>query len=136
MLVLTRRVSDQILVPALGITVEVLSIKGNVVKLGIQAPQEVRVLRGELAGTPPKSCQTTSLPLPTQSPGETSGKVKPVPNHELSQTSPLGGYLRKCNPPSSKKIAARTVTTKPVLFTSDDSAESVCETRSAYEVCI
>ena len=48
MLVLSRRSEEQIVFPELGITVEVLRIKGNVVRLGIKAPDSVRILRGEL----------------------------------------------------------------------------------------
>lgn len=49
MLVLSRRQNEQIAFPELGITVEVLRTKGGSVRLGISAPQDVRVLRGELA---------------------------------------------------------------------------------------
>jgi len=49
-LVLTRRRDEKIVLPGLGITVQVLSIKGNVVRLGIDAPPGVKVLREELVG--------------------------------------------------------------------------------------
>jgi carbon storage regulator CsrA len=49
MLVLTRREEQKIVFPTVGITVDVLRIKGNVVKIGIDAPQEVPVLRHEIA---------------------------------------------------------------------------------------
>jgi len=49
MLVLSRKQNDQILLPNLGVRVEILRIAGNSVRVGIQAPQSVRVLRGELA---------------------------------------------------------------------------------------
>jgi carbon storage regulator len=48
MLVLSRRVAEQICIPELGITLEVISIKGNTVRLGIDAPPEIRILRSEL----------------------------------------------------------------------------------------
>ncbi len=47
MLVLTRKNNDQIRI-ADDITVTVLRIKGNTVRLGIEAPANVRILRGEL----------------------------------------------------------------------------------------
>ena len=47
MLVLTRRV-DESLVIRDDIVVTVLSVEGDKVKLGIQAPPEVRILRQEL----------------------------------------------------------------------------------------
>jgi carbon storage regulator CsrA len=51
MLVLSRRPNEKIVLPDLGITVQVLAIRGNAVKIGIEAPHEVRVLRSELQGT-------------------------------------------------------------------------------------
>jgi carbon storage regulator CsrA len=49
MLVLSRRVDETIAVPEAGITVQVLRIDSNRVKIGIQAPDELGVLRGELS---------------------------------------------------------------------------------------
>ena len=49
MLVLSRRVNDTILFPDLGISIEILQLKGKSVRVGIDAPIEVKVLRGELA---------------------------------------------------------------------------------------
>ncbi len=50
MLVLSRKEDERILFPNLGITVEVLRVKGGNVRVGVDAPKSVRVLRGELAG--------------------------------------------------------------------------------------
>lgn len=47
MLVLSRKPTERILIGEL-ITVKVLSVSGNKVRLGIDAPAEVPVLRGEL----------------------------------------------------------------------------------------
>ena len=49
MLVLSRRESDKILFPSLGISVEVLRIQGNKARLGIEAPDDIPILRHELA---------------------------------------------------------------------------------------
>ncbi len=49
MLVIARRASDKFCFPNLGISVEVLRIKGKTVRLGIDAPDDVKVLRHELA---------------------------------------------------------------------------------------
>jgi carbon storage regulator CsrA len=48
MLVLSRRETDKVVFPTLGVSVEVLRIRGNVAKLGIDAPPEIPVLRHEL----------------------------------------------------------------------------------------
>ena len=48
MLVLTRRLHEKVVLPDLGITLEVIAIKPGVVRLGIDAPAEVTVLREEL----------------------------------------------------------------------------------------
>lgn len=48
MLVLSRRKNEEIIFPDLGITVEVVHVKGSTVRLGIKAPKEIRILRGEL----------------------------------------------------------------------------------------
>lgn len=48
MLVLTRREEQKIVFPTVGVTVEVLRIKGNVAKIGIDAPMNVPVLREEI----------------------------------------------------------------------------------------
>ncbi len=51
MLVLTRQLGESLLI---GDTVKivVLEARGNQIRLGIDAPSEVRVLRQELSGTP------------------------------------------------------------------------------------
>lgn len=48
MLVLSRRAEERIVFPELGISVIVKQVRGKTVTLGIDAPQEIRVLRGEL----------------------------------------------------------------------------------------
>ena len=47
MLVLTRRVDQEIIVGG-DIRLRVLSTRGNSVRLGIEAPEEIRIKRGEL----------------------------------------------------------------------------------------
>jgi carbon storage regulator CsrA len=56
MLVLSRRTKEKIVFPTLGITLEVCSVKGNNVRIGIDAPPSVPIVREELA----KSTQYTS----------------------------------------------------------------------------
>ena len=51
MLVLSRKANQEIVIGE-NIKVTILQVKGNTVRIGIEAPREVRVLRGEL---PPNS---------------------------------------------------------------------------------
>ncbi|MCA9258965.1 MAG: response regulator [Planctomycetales bacterium] len=48
MLVLSRGPQDKVVFPNLGITVEILRISGNRVRVGVDAPKDVRILRHEL----------------------------------------------------------------------------------------
>lgn len=48
MLVLSRRLREKLLFPSINASVQVISVKAGVVKLGIDAPPEVAVLRHEL----------------------------------------------------------------------------------------
>ena len=57
MLVLTRRESEKILFPSLGISVEVVKIQGRKTRLGINAPADIPVLRHECAV---KKCKISS----------------------------------------------------------------------------
>jgi len=47
MLVLTRKAQEQIQIGD-GITVTVIKVKGNTVRIGIDAPSDVKIIRGEL----------------------------------------------------------------------------------------
>lgn len=49
MLVLTRRVGEELVIGD-NIVVKVLDIKGNQVRIGIEAPKEVSVVRSEILG--------------------------------------------------------------------------------------
>jgi carbon storage regulator CsrA len=49
MLVLSRRADEKIVFPGLGISLTVLRVKGSVVKVGVDAPRQVKVLRDEVS---------------------------------------------------------------------------------------
>ena len=63
MLVLSRRLNEKVVLPGLGVTVQVVSVKPGVVRLGIEAPPEVQVLRAELLARPAPGVRVT-VPLP------------------------------------------------------------------------
>ena len=48
MLVLSRKKNESIFISE-NIRIEILKVSGNTVRIGIQAPRDVKVLRGELA---------------------------------------------------------------------------------------
>ncbi len=50
MLVLSRRENDRVLFPSLGISIQVVRLTSGRVSLGIQAPQQIQVIRQELHG--------------------------------------------------------------------------------------
>lgn len=64
MLVLSRKADQSVHFPNLGIKIEVLSINGKTVKVGIDAPREVAILRGELAKL--ESAQLTNEAIGSQ----------------------------------------------------------------------
>src|ERR1700730_18073859 len=48
MLVLSRKLNERIVLPTLNVVIEVAGVKGRTVRLGIDAPKEVPVLRAEI----------------------------------------------------------------------------------------
>jgi carbon storage regulator len=59
MLVLSRKIGEKLVIDG-NITVELVKVQGNRITLGIAAPSDVKVLRGELAHQKPKT-QTVEL---------------------------------------------------------------------------
>lgn len=55
MLVLSRKVGEQICVPQFDIVLTVLEVRGQRVRLGITAPQKVHVVRKELRARLPQN---------------------------------------------------------------------------------
>jgi carbon storage regulator CsrA len=48
MLVLSRRQGEKIVLPGLGVTIQVVAIKPGIVRIGIEAPPEIPILRQEI----------------------------------------------------------------------------------------
>jgi carbon storage regulator len=68
MLVLSRRPGEKLSIGN-GITLTVVVVKGHQVRVGIDAPEQVRILRGELAArqkVPPESNEPAETTLPEQ----------------------------------------------------------------------
>jgi carbon storage regulator CsrA len=64
MLVLSRGRNDKVVFPTLGISVEILRVAGNKVRLGIDAPQEVPVHRHEISEKMEANGETHTLKFP------------------------------------------------------------------------
>jgi carbon storage regulator CsrA len=62
MLVLSRGRNDKVVFPTLGITVEILRIEGRNVRLGIDAPKSVPIMRSEIADPLPEPAMETTSP--------------------------------------------------------------------------
>jgi carbon storage regulator CsrA len=75
MLVITRRPSDKIIFPKLGITIHVVRVEGRSVRMGIEAPRNVHVLRHELAEQ-----QQAIAPVVVQEPEAMTGLSHAVRN--------------------------------------------------------
>ncbi len=71
MLVLTRKTQQQIQIGD-KITITIVRVTGQSVRVGIQAPEEVRVVRGELLGTS-KPAKTSHVKGPTAAPTADAG---------------------------------------------------------------
>lgn len=65
MLVLSRKEDQKVTFPGLGISVQILRVRGSTVRLGVEAPVEVRIIREELSDGPdPPPLQTHVIRLP------------------------------------------------------------------------
>ena len=60
MLVLSRKIGEEIVMPDAGVTVTVVEIRGSRVKLGINAPPQIQIRRRELLDRECHSSQQTT----------------------------------------------------------------------------
>jgi len=118
MLVLTRKLQEQILIGE-NIRITVLRVKGNKVRIGIDAPTNVRVVRGELGrretcGPPPQPAGRPDEPS-AECPGEgnvtagtcaTAGSrrgtgLRPVVERVSQRCFPVAPALLNVNAPAT-----------------------------------
>ena len=90
MLVLTRKAQEKIQIGE-NITITVLRTKGKAVRLGIEAPDSVAVLRGELAARQAETdAQTAPAPttaVQTDAPAERNPNWQPAPSRSDNMVS-------------------------------------------------
>lgn len=96
MLVLTRKLQEQIRIGD-QVVITILQIRGQSVRVGIQAPRNVRVLRAELEANEPEapSQTVTTVELkPGEQPAVKTSPVKPAgAKRDNAKCQPLAGRL-------------------------------------------
>ena len=80
MLVLSRRI-DEALIIAGNINVRILDVRGNVVSLGLEAPDDVLILREELNGRRTPERHTSGANTAENQPPTSSGYKQPEPGN-------------------------------------------------------
>lgn len=63
MLVLSRKRGEEIVLPGLGVSIQLVDVRGNRVRLGITAPQSVSVVRREITEPPLASAFPREVPI-------------------------------------------------------------------------
>ena len=63
MLVLTRKPGEEIILPDQGVTIHVTEVRGNQARIGITAPDHIRILRRELWNREPQPTSGAQSPL-------------------------------------------------------------------------
>ena len=63
MLVFTRRLHESVVIPGLNITIRLTAVKGNAVRIGIDAPPDLAIVRGELLARADAPPADTEQPL-------------------------------------------------------------------------
>jgi carbon storage regulator CsrA len=90
MLVLTRKLHETIRIGP-DITITIVRVKGSTVRVGIEAPESVRVVRGELIDSPPRNASASSDEGPQPA---SSGDPSDGP-HDRPASQPRGSARRR-----------------------------------------
>ncbi len=78
MLVLSRKQDEQIVIGE-HVTISILKIRGNTVRIGIEAPRNIQVVRGELIPEE-ASCSTTDQPVTVEFKSHGNGQQDKTPS--------------------------------------------------------
>ncbi|HVX12287.1 MAG TPA: carbon storage regulator [Pirellulales bacterium] len=121
MLVLTRKVKQQIQIGE-NIVVTILQVRGQTVRVGIEAPHSVRVVRAEIADLPAKTddvaAEKSSMVRPGRvgagSPEADGGFSSPVTNSRMLAGESAGLY-----PFMRRRAGSTRATTSSLVATAD-----------------
>ena len=115
MLVLTRKQNEKIRIGP-SITITVLRMKGKAVRLGIEAPEDISVIRGELCfelgdedgreTTAPRRVKSASKPVRSELSSEATSHW-PLPEHEERGLASAGCGMIAGSSPLKAMIDAR-----------------------------
>jgi carbon storage regulator CsrA len=97
MLVLTRKYQEQIRIGD-NITVTILKVKGNSVRIGIDAPREVRVIRGELPTFETMDEPSSEEPAVVEAESDTAEEEAAVSELEWIVLKRLSNRKKPCLP--------------------------------------
>jgi carbon storage regulator CsrA len=98
MLVLTRKVQEQIKIGD-NITITIVRVKGQSVRVGIEAPFDVRVMRSELDAFRDEPADAHKPAKPAASPKPSKKPVNRLPQQpEAQSVAPLALRLRSVSP--------------------------------------
>lgn len=92
MLVLTRKTQEQIVIGE-NIKVTILRVKGNTVKVGIEAPRQVRVIRSELPSAGSLSIESGKDSIPQAAPLEKRPRAGAGETGRCPTAGPLTAFL-------------------------------------------
>ena len=97
MLVLTRKTLEQIHIGD-NITISILKLKGNAVRIGIEAPREIRVLRGELQTVDGALEVSATESASTTSESESSDEEPTISEQQWEAMKKIDGRRKACRP--------------------------------------
>lgn len=94
MLVLSRKSGERLLIDG-GVTISVLSVRGSRVRLGIEAPSNISVLRAELAEKDKQNGQMSSVSRDSEGRGQAAplAKTGSTPTARGVDTASTAGRL-------------------------------------------
>ena len=84
MLVLTRKHNETLHIGN-DIVITIVRVLGDSVRIGIQAPKDIHVMRSELLGTPPKQ---------TDKPSQAPNSLGTEERNSKTETGPLAAFLK------------------------------------------